>query len=381
MKRLLILLVFSFSGYICHAQSNYVAGYIITNEHDTIHGLIDFRTDRMNAQICRFKSDLSAKEQSFHPVDILGFRYMESGKFYVSKTVDINNVAQTVFLEYLIHGIMNLYFYKDGDLNTVGYYIFEDENGKMQTITKHIDVFDNVQVGNKGSRVNVLKKDVKYKNRLNYMFGKIETVSAKIPKAEFAHKTMIDITKEYHKQVCTTGEECIEFETKVDNKKLKFKFGLYAGYDWISREKYYPSTAKLSAFVFGGRLEISVPRWNKSLSTFLDLSYTKNLGNSEDYNYYFQYQTISKLKFDFGFKYTYHKGIVRPTVEAGISTTMDFYPSPAGMETELWGGFIGAGMDFKVRKDSYVFVLLDYSKTRVLLDGRTALRLKVGYKF
>jgi hypothetical protein len=191
---------------------------------------------------------------------------------------------------------------------------------------------------------------------------------------------MIDIAKEYHNQVCTTGEECIEFETKVDNKKMKFKFGIYAGYEWISKTNNYRDV-KCDAFVVGGRIELSIPRWNKSLSTLLDLSYTRNIGDIDEYNYYFDYPSISKFKFDYGFKYTYHKGIIRPTIEAGISVSLEFYPSPIGFSHKLFSGFAGAGIDFKVRKDSYIFMLLNYSSTNVIFSGRKVLRFKIGYKF
>jgi hypothetical protein len=128
----------------------------------------------MNAKICRFKSDLSADEQQFHPTDIYGFRYIESGKFYISKTIEINNVLQMVFLEYLIQGIMNLYFYKDDSLDIIGYYIFEDEKGEMQILTKHVDEYGYVKNSDKNTYVHALKKDTKYKNMLNYMFGNIK---------------------------------------------------------------------------------------------------------------------------------------------------------------------------------------------------------------
>jgi hypothetical protein len=381
MREFLISLSFLVWGHMfACAQSNYVEGYIITKTKDTVRGWIDFRTDRMNAKICRFKSDLSVNEQQFYPTDIYGFRYIESGKLYISKTIEINNVSQMVFLEYLIQGIMNLYYYKDDSLNIIGYYIFENEKGEMQILTKRVDEFDRVKNSKINTYTNVLKKDYKYKNVLNYMFGNVEKVSTKISNAEFKHEAMIDITKEYHNQVCTTGEECIEFETRIDKKKIKLNFGIYAGYEWISKKNHYRNV-KCDAFVVGGRIGLSIPRWNKSISTLLDLSYTRNIGNIEDYNLYFDYPLISKFKLDYGFKYTYYKGIIRPTVETGISMSLEFYPSPVGFNGELFGGFVGAGIDFKVMKDSYIFILLNYSNTNIFRSIKDILRFKIGYKF
>jgi hypothetical protein len=233
----------------------------------------------MNGEICRFKSDLLAVEQTFHPADIFGYCYTESGKFYVTKTITIDNLPRTIFIEYLIHGIMNLYFYKNDDKQIIGYYIFEDEDGKLLYITKQIDKQITREDYLRDNGIMVLRKDLKYRTDLNFVFGDVAQIADKLPKADFNHKTMIDFTKTYHQLKCTTGEECIEFETKVDNKNVAFRFSVYGGYEWL-KYKIYPTEKKsvTGAFVIGGRVEFIVPRWNKSISAILDLSYTKNTG-------------------------------------------------------------------------------------------------------
>lgn len=39
---------------ILYAQENFRPGYVITNENDTIYGIINFRTAEQNARVCSF---------------------------------------------------------------------------------------------------------------------------------------------------------------------------------------------------------------------------------------------------------------------------------------------------------------------------------------
>ncbi|MDR2293451.1 MAG: hypothetical protein LBE11_08280 [Prevotellaceae bacterium] len=318
MKKYTIIFILVFVSVLhSNAQNNYQRGYIITNEQDTINGWVDFRTDKMNGEICRFKLELSDNEQIFLPKQIFGYRFLQSGKFYISKTVLIENNPKTAFLEYLIHGIMNLYFYVSNDSDILGYYIFEDENNNIFTISKSVDKFIT-----KSDGTTVLRKDNKYTTDLNFVFGDIKEISRKLPTAKFTHNTMIDFVKEYHDQLCTTGEECIEFETDIDKKPFEFKFSIYTGNERGSYTNDYSGEKHTaSALIIGGRVEVIIPRWYKSISALFDFSYTKNEGI---YNNNF---SVSKFEIDFGGKYTSHKGILRPTIEAGIALAIEKYPS------------------------------------------------------
>ena len=347
-----------------HAQSNYEQGYIITNNQDTIYCLIDYRTDFMNGKICRFKINSSDKEQVYYPGDIAGFRYINSGKFYITKTISINNAPQTVFLEYLIQGMMNLYFYKDDDSDFIGYYIFEDENGTLYNISKQADKYVTKESG-----ATILRKDNQYRADLNFVFGDIEQIATKLPKANFDHKAMIDFTKNYHNLKCTTNEDCIEFETKLD-KKIICKFSIYAGHQWFNYKNYFDEKKVDKTFIVGGRVEFISPRWNKSISALLDLSYSKSTGlANSDYS-------SSKFAIDFGGKYTYHKGVLRPTAEAGIALFIEKYPHHGGY---VWCGFLGFGADIEVANNKFIFILFDHMINSPILPN--VWKFKVGYKF
>ncbi len=110
MKNLLLLLLASFFSLTSYSQRNYQEGYVIPLQGDTLRGWIDFRSDKLNSTTCTFKADLTAQEREYYPKDIYGYRYLNDGKFYVSKEIEIDGVKKNVFLEFLLEGIENLYY-------------------------------------------------------------------------------------------------------------------------------------------------------------------------------------------------------------------------------------------------------------------------------
>ena len=87
MKYLIAIGILVFLSIIrLNAQSDFRNGYIIDNNNDTIHGLIDYKGNHANAKKCIFKKDNNSQNQIFTPEEIKGYRFTDS-KYYVSKSV------------------------------------------------------------------------------------------------------------------------------------------------------------------------------------------------------------------------------------------------------------------------------------------------------
>ena len=97
---------------ISYGQRDYKPGYIITNKNDTVHGFINLKSNYQNSRQCEFKRNIDQEPDTYLPFDIKGYR-VENSKFYVSKEVPLNDTTEKVFLEYLVEGIVNLYYLKD----------------------------------------------------------------------------------------------------------------------------------------------------------------------------------------------------------------------------------------------------------------------------
>lgn len=81
---------------VLYAQNNYRPGFIITVQKDTIYGEIDYRTDKMNAKRCVFQSQGNDTEPvTYHPFEILGYRFTDDGKYYVSKNIELKYGVST----------------------------------------------------------------------------------------------------------------------------------------------------------------------------------------------------------------------------------------------------------------------------------------------
>jgi hypothetical protein len=109
-KILIVLSIFTYS-HVC-AQSDYRKGFVITQKGDTLHGLIDYQADHALSDKCKFRLNEKAKTQVYYTEDLLGYQ-VEDRKF-ISKSVTIyNDITENVFLEIIVSGKMNLYYYMD----------------------------------------------------------------------------------------------------------------------------------------------------------------------------------------------------------------------------------------------------------------------------
>ncbi len=414
------LLLFIFLLIFCgslHAQSNYKPGYIITNKMDTIHGMIDFRTNKMNSKVCRFKTDISTNETSYSPGEIYGYRFTDDGKYYLSKTITIDKTQQTVFLEYLIQGIIDLYYYP-GEQE---YYFFKNEIGEMIPITKKPNQIIIAQ-----DNTMQMKEDNQYLGVLNYVFKDSKSVANMATNANFSHKSMIILTKKYHEQMCTSGEECIEFETKEDKKFIQFHFSVYGGvqfnnYSFNSTNVYFEGInpeikiatligfeadllpeAKSTFPVIGFEAGLYSPRFLKSLSLQLDASLTK-MSCDVDYSisdYAYSRFEMESLNFNgkAGARYTIPTGRLKPMIEAGLNYTQlinvsgtctvesKIYPNldyDINLHQKTFLGYYGsAGISYQLKNNSAIYLRYVYSNNS--LDHEDPLKYSqvlLGYTF
>jgi len=181
------------------AQRDYRKGYIITNQQDTIYGWIDYRGDARNAKICSFKKTETGQAEEYTPLDIAAYRFIDS-KFYISRDIGTVDVPKQVFLEYLVNGLANLYYYGGDDR----YYIEKDGQFlELKIDEKEVEINGITGIKTVKSYVGVLKATLN-----------VWEMNSDIEKAKLDHSSLIDIAKNYHQHVYTDGSECIIYERK-----------------------------------------------------------------------------------------------------------------------------------------------------------------------
>lgn len=130
MKHFFTTLLLLFAACYATAQVNLREGYVITLQGDTLKGSVDYRSDYRNSKQCIFIANGSDKYTTFLPGEIHSYRFVDNGRYYISKTVQIGNEGErTVFLEYLVRGEMSLYFLSS--TTSADMFFFENKDGEI----------------------------------------------------------------------------------------------------------------------------------------------------------------------------------------------------------------------------------------------------------
>ena len=295
------------------AQRDFRKGYIITNEGDTVAGVIDYRGDVRNSKVCAFKKSGTDNVVEYLPTDIAAYRFTDS-KYYVSKNLGTTDLPQQVFLEYLVNGLAKIYYYRDNDLGNHYYLEKDDRFLELKMYEKEVYEDDKVKVKTMKPYIGLLKATLN-----------VWDLNDKIDRTMLDHQPLIDIAKDYHQYVCTDGSECIIYEKKkslialriapvigIDISTLKLMdFG-------VEKYNFDPSTN----FTIGINVNLSIPTINEKIFLQIQTLYSK-------YYFFDAYESSrdatdvhirsNVLQMGLAVKYEYPKGRWRPTLAAGAS--------------------------------------------------------------
>lgn len=380
MKKILTFTLFAlFSVVVGFAQINSRPGYIITLLNDTIYGTIDYRSSSQNAQSCIFQQNGTNEYKHYSPSDIQAYRYLNDGKYYVSRTIDLDGSKAPYFLEYLIKGIVSLYYLpgKDGDC-----YLFENELGEMTLI----EIPDESAVGYE--KAQVLKKQAILS--LYKVFDESVLIKTRLVNSGLNKPILAGFTKEYHNEICTSAEECVQFE--YDKKERSVILDLHAGAGLachilsIEEWKQYGNVINVSPMINVG-VDFRLPRFSNHLfvQSILSLGYLKGEKISKK-----KTLTLESLFADLqvGTAYTFNKDKLNPILQAGVLLTT-FFNSKS---TEPIGIFESLSGNFTLNFGYYAGTRLEYplDKGALFLDAVYKYRASskfstigvgLGYKF
>lgn len=305
------------------AQSDFRNGYIINKNNDTIHGLIDYKGNKASARICSYREDVNAETQSFTPDEIKGYRFIDS-KYYISMLVNNGIEKKQIFIEYLINGIVDIYYYRDDHGE---HYLIDDGNNKLYELKN-----EEKEVMVNGTRY--MKESKEYIGLLKAVFKDSPTTNKKIENINLNHKSLITITNDYHNEVCV-DKECIIYEKKLP--KTKNTYGLVIGLNGMSfsgtseftKKYYYMRNSDFGFEIFpsiGLYYKVNMPFVNERLyfqyegtysrvtlttsNTYIEPTYNMNVFNDI---------TLTQNAFNnlTVIKYEFPKGKIRPTFQIG----------------------------------------------------------------
>jgi hypothetical protein len=191
-------------------------GYVLVSEKDTLFGQLDNKNYSSNSQFCDFRHSATDSAVRFYPEKIFGYRF-NNGKYYISRNIKIEDDTVRVFVEYLIHGKLNVYFFQD-KVDKNHYFISKD----MQPLSELIHIKENIEKDG----IQMLNETRPYIGILTYYTADCPAMKNDIIRLiEPDHKNLISFAEKYHNLTCI-GQKCVVYEKKLSRK---VKLNVYGG--------------------------------------------------------------------------------------------------------------------------------------------------------
>jgi len=216
--KLLLICGVLFISLSLFGQSDFKPGYIITHENDTLRGFIDLKANSINSNHCDFKPNENTDPKTYFPKDIKAYRIADL-KYYVAREVKPDSIQITLFLEYLVDGIADLFYLRKDDKDMY----FLEKDGEMYQLTSEERLVNytaqSITEARKygGKSVNYYRRTNKYLGLLNIAFSDCPELKTKINNTDFAYKPLIKLTKEYHDKMCSDAK-CIDYSKSTKNR-------------------------------------------------------------------------------------------------------------------------------------------------------------------
>ena len=367
MRKLVSILVYILIINVLSAQNNFKPAVVIGFQNDTIKGLVDFRTNRLNATECRFKTSENAPERIFKPSEIAGYKLLKEGKYYFSHEIVVDSILRgykflkegkyhfpqenavdslirdTVFLEFLVGGSVNLYYYSDNENSD--HYLFEKTKGELIDVVKKNDRITNLRVKvtntwySNSSNYNKNQNDENYHEVLKYVFRESKKISEKATSVDFERKDFIELTTRYNTEAGRNAVKNTVYSKDNLNTFFDAAFSVTAGVqylDYVSVPAYliqnYSIESQSIMPVIAGQLSVTSPRVSRSVAFIADLSLSRFTGACDyvgRYSTYFTYKYDAlKAGVSFGLKYSYLENkTLQPFIEAELANSFFMFKS------------------------------------------------------
>ena len=261
-----------------YGQTNPKHGYIITNENDTITGIIDYRTDTKNANLCVFKSAEDDVFKAYGPQDIKGYRIKDNGVFYVTKTFPVDGVESTFFAEFLLRGNVSLYHYRRFGTD---YFYLTDQKGKVAALRETGILY--------AGRVEQLAAQRQKVREVSHMFqNSQETLQKLWTTPKITSDFLIQLIKEYNQKFFPEAGPSEVFSVRehtssVIEARLRIEAGIGINEMtiWPYSDNQPPLNITGISPIIGIGTDVRLPRFSKNLILQATVYYSYCRGSKE----------------------------------------------------------------------------------------------------
>ncbi|MBI9068591.1 MAG: outer membrane beta-barrel protein [Salinivirgaceae bacterium] len=198
------------------AQSNFIEGYYIDSNEDTITGLINYQNWDKNPEEINFKANVESHQIALKPNEIKGFNI--NNLIYKAATIEIERspiklealnknpefdiIERTVFLQILFEGENNLYRYKD-EFHKLNLYIGDISNPSLLLYKKYIKFFDKTSPYFKSDQYthgDLVLEEKTYIGQLLNIFNQDQGYITKIQKTEYSEREILHLFIDFQKE-------------------------------------------------------------------------------------------------------------------------------------------------------------------------------------
>jgi len=239
-KSLILLILLSLGSLESFSQNDFRKGFIVTLNLDTIHGFVDYTNPDLRSRTCIFRIDENSQIERYNADELNS--YFVSNKIFESKDVNIADSLMPMFVEYLVNGIVDLYFLQFRGRQ----YFFIEKDGKMYKLSG-----EDQEIAPDGSIR--YRKSNQYIGILSWIMADAKDFRETIYTTEFNHRSLVDLTKKYHDIVCDVDDpECIIYYSKrrsLLDTRWQINIGLSMGYSYsqLSLKSRFVRGLKVSA--------------------------------------------------------------------------------------------------------------------------------------
>jgi hypothetical protein len=221
------LLFFLLEAQVSFSQKNYLEGYVIKQDKDTLFGYIDYRNWERNPEKIKFKSRINDIIVSYGPLEIMEFGVQ--GETYVSGIVEIETTpmsantlikeskfnvrSEALFLQTLIRSEKELYYHLSVE-NRENFYIKVGDELRLLYYKKYMK---NVRGRN------LIAKNNKFLGQLALYLKDCDDIESKLKNVDYDQKSLVNLFEYYHN---CTGKG-VAFKRKKE--KFETELGVIVG--------------------------------------------------------------------------------------------------------------------------------------------------------
>lgn len=303
------------------SQTDFRKGYVITNERDTLFGLVDYRVSSRAYQFCDFQKASSSEPVRYGPSDIAGYGYVNDKTFETREIRTKDEPSKSVFIEVLVKGLVSLYKWNDEfyvDKTSQSLQQLTNESKERMVEGKRVVIYSNQYVGT-----------------LNMLLFDCDRLKRRIETVEFYERSLTNLVRDYNRCKGTPN-----VTPKSDKPWVKASWGIAGGVN-LSDLDFQANSPNLPRFtgssetsrsaVLGVSLDIFSPRKNERISFHTDVLYSApnyHIFNSTNNNA--PTTTIDnidialqQLKVPVGFRFLFRNKGLAPYVNMGFQLSFN----------------------------------------------------------